>query len=391
MPPEGGIADDDQGTGSDEPVDIADVLEKFDAEAAAELETASTKAAAEEGSGKGKGGAAPRAASDSDDPIDRFVTENYNGNREAAVSGFYESRVENRRLVQELETLRQQVEKPAPTVDLAAELETRRKSDPDVQALNRDITETSERNKAIQARQVSIVAAADKLSREVEVLDAEVSFIDDPKEANKKMAEANRKRAELVTLTNEYNTNELRLEKNSDKITSQQRELRRTEQALEARLAEEAKASQANEKGGVLTRRSFDAAFTYYTEPLKIDPKSEQGKFAYSAIKAQLADHLDSLGEADGLDAHGIFEVTKDLVEKYARAHNLKVGAAPKSPSAPSPRRVLTPPAPTGARADAAALRGNKATEAVLSNPDMVRRRAAAIDQALASRRRANG
>lgn len=370
--------------GSEANVDLEQVAADFEAQALEELggQPPTDGAEAEDGQ-PGKG--ARRAAAL--DPVDEFIQQNYQGNRVAFIAGLHEQRQEGRRQAAEIESLKQQfAAKPPAPRDVAAEIKAALESSPDVQAIDHDIQAIDTENRGIGARQLEIATRAGTCNNEIIQLEAQLPHIEDQKEWAKTYSTISRLRTELATLSGEFNTNELRQKQNASEKKNLGRERQRADREIRQRMADEENRNRSQSVSDQRTRETFSAAFDALIEPFGFDPKSPQYAYARNATRTQLADFLESLGsEAEALDAAGIYDAVHKLVGAYAEAHNLrpkpKTPVAPPRPRQPRALGVRVPGGTAGAGQRPAGSTPRTADD-VLSDPDLVRKRANAVFEA---------
>lgn len=393
--PDGGEPD---GGSGDDSVDLEDVAAAFDQEALAEMAAADDDggqpdAGEGEGSGKGKGAGRRAAASD---PLDEFISKHYQGDRAAFVHSLGESQREARRLAAEIENLKAAHQPRPQTRDTAAELKAARDTDSEVQALDQDIKQVDQTVTAIQRRQLELTGLATRVNEEIAALEAELPYIEDPKEQAKKNAKLVRLHSNFSSYQSEFQTNDARLEQQGRAKAQAVRELKRAEQTVKDRLQQEEESERDETVSAERTRKHFETAFQIHIKPYSLDGKSGTYKYAHASVRTILADYLESLGdEHDTLDAAEIYEHVGKLVAAWADASGKKPAAA--APSKPKPR-VPVPPQPqrqkmvplrpvsSPASAAAAVLRRStlRTADDVLDDPDLVRKRAAAVFSAAA-------
>lgn len=367
-------------------VDLAKVAEEFEARVLSEAEGGD---GAEGGEGEGsRGKGAGRTPTAADSKLAKFIQENYGGDEDAFLAAQYSSRAESRRLAEENQSLRRQA--PPETRDTAADLEEIYKADPDIQAFNREVQAIDNENKGFGTRAVEIVNEVRGLEAKIIEQEAGLGHIDEPKDLAKAQASLIRMRSQLDALRGEFQTNEVQRRANLYQKSNLQRDIRRAQQDIRAEMAAEENQEKTAKADGERTRKYFGAAFDALIKPFGLEPTSKRLPHIRSTVRAQLADYLDSLGDdAEGMDAASIFDATQKLIAAYADANEMKprgtgTGASqrPKPPTPPPPRHLAVPrtPAGSGKTGDEGSGRtGPRTVDDVLSNADLVRKRATAV------------
>lgn len=399
---EGGDDDGDPGL-----VDLQAVADEFDAEALGELQARHEAGDDDADTGEGKDGkSGARRKPPSDDPVDEFINKNYQGNRAAFVASLHESRAEARRLADEIAVLKDRVNQgggPKP-VDTAAEFKAIRDADPDVQALDQEISQITEDVKAVKARNVQILGEANGIDQKITQLEARLDTVEDQKEANKIHIQLSRVRSQLVVLNGEYATNESNMRAAVAEQRQLQRELRRAEQGLRDRIEADTRNTKNTNRDMARTRATFFAAFDSLIEPYGLNKEGEKYTYIKETVRTQLADWLEAEAakndDFDGLDAGGIYDAVHKLIGRYAKVHGMSPKRKPGAPAPAGARRPLMTPRVPGAgttlkpgAAAVAAAAGDggsgrrpapRTPEDVYSNPDLIRARARRIDEAAA-------
>lgn len=406
----GGGSDDGGGDGDpDSPIDVRDIASEIDAQALAELEAAgddddpnADDDAA--GEGKGKGKVAPRRAPAAIDPaLQDFINKNYNGNVTAFLAAQHTSREEGKRLADKVKELEGQLSGRANNRDTAAELKAVIESDEDVRALDQRITSTIENLKTLYARQDNLSKQSVTLNEKITTMTAQLPYIDDPKESSKMSAALTDARTQLAIIIGEFESNETKREMREDRLDTLRRDRAKLERQLKADLdaEENEKAEQADRDRRTVA--IFNGAVDSILEPYGIDAKSEHMTLIREHLRTGVADWLESLGpKARSVDAAGIYSAVSSLFKVYARVHQMRPKAAgapkpgPRPPLQPSSRRpnLPAPVAGKGGRSNTpvapAPPRSARSMDDIFSDPDKIRKRAAAIDKAI-ERRSASG
>jgi len=354
--------------------------------------------ASPQGEGReGEGRDAPHAEPD---PIDDFIKQNYGGDRHAFVASLYEQRTNGQRMAKEIDDLKVKLEgKPR---DKDADAKAALEADADVQSLNQQIKDDTTRWSQLGQRNLELTTQARQLESNISTLEAEIPLIEDPKEVAKKTQQVNKARLDLLSTQNEFLINETNRQRLYDKVHSNTKELKRAEKVVRDRIDEEEKEQKRELDSVNRTRASFVAAFDEHIKPFKLDPKSKRFLHIREAVRTQLADFLDSRSDDDpGLDAAGISNAVNQLIAAYAEANDMKPPTTttpsrkpPVTPPSNVQRRIMTPPRPNGqggqgqgqpnANPNPNAPTPPRTADEVLSNPDLVRKRAAAVFQAAA-------
>lgn len=358
------------------------------------------------GSDKGegrKGRSAARRAPSDDDPVEKFIQENYGGDREAFLRGQLESRREAKRLKEENDQLKRSPRSDEPKLDRAAEVKKAEEASAEVQSLNQTITTISTRYKAIEQDQVKIVADIGKLNDRATALRAELPHIEDQKQWAQKYAELGSLQQDIVSLRSDYNNNEVRMDRLADKHDDAKDKLARARKAITDEMDAQEKQAETVARNAEATRRVFGQSFTHAIKQFGLDPVKDKARYNYvrESIRAQTWNRLDDLASEGhpGLDGSQIFDLVTRLVSEYARHNGLRAGgrrAGPSSGRPPQDRHLGVP----GRRLDGGRRApdnrgggsgggngtgvGKRSLDAALDDPDFVRKRAQAIQQGIA-------
>lgn len=368
---------------SDADLSLEDVVSDFEARELGAAEAASSK---DDVPGKGAG-------ADALGLVKVFADKNYKGDVGAMLEGIFETRATAKRLNEENKELRQRSDSAsgdkAPPRDRGADLKQALTEDPDVQAINQEITSIDKRIETSSGQMAQFARNAASVSAKINELQGQLSEAEPEKKAliRGDLAEM---RSRLELIGTQFAGAEDKIEMLSSLKIRLASDLRKAEREIKRSMEDEEQESRRSKTTGERTNQVFDTSFDYYSKAYNVDPESKKGAFVYRTVKLMLADHLATLEERgeEGLDAMGIAEATGRLFADYAATHGLQVRASGE-PARTQPRRV-TPRQPlvqrTAGSSTAAATRTAPVSaskrEELESDPDYWRRRADHIDTA---------
>lgn len=374
----------DEGSSSD--IDLAQVAADFDQEALETLDFGAPPASKEEGQPERRQADKPPA-----DALDDFIQTRYQGNRAAAVAALYESGAEAKRLAEEVRSLRSRIDAPPPP-DPAAELKALREQDSEFQSLNQEIQAIDADNKSVGQRQLEIAREAGSLATEIAKLEGQLL---NPNADNQAQlyADLSSRRADLRSLQTEFNTNDRVQRTFQLSRRNLERQLTGIEDSHRNALANREYESRQNQQIAVRTRTNFETAFTQNMKTFGIEPNTPQFRVLHEVARTQLADYLDSLGDADGLDGPGMVDAVGRLLKSLTEAFPIAKKAAARSLA---PRPIVRSPAiPSRSPAGPPVARTSQnpnprvaTTDDIFDDPDLIRQRAARIIAAAQKPRR---
>lgn len=389
--PAGGPPESD---GGDEGVDLEQVAEQFGAEMLAELD-AQPPVKGEGDEGKGKSQAQL-------DRLEKFIQDNYKGDREAFLHAQYASREEGKRMRERIEELERRVSSPPgpkePTVDAKKEFDDTRASDPEIKALDQELKIIDDERKGYVGAIAQIAAQAQNLAGELKSLQTQ-QLKAEPEERASIAVQIADVKSQILALDQDWKLNQSetrRLDSDKRRIT---REILRAESSIRESMTYEKERAKEAQADRDMTKQQFDASIAFYFTQLGLDPKSEQAKYLQATCRSQLRDHLLSLGEDSyGLDRTQIHAAVGQLVEQAVKVFGIKPKKAAPTKTGPTPRPVVIPrtPAPVIRSGSSGSPSSPQSSlDGVLDNPNLspkekaafVRKRASAVFSAAAQAR----
>lgn len=359
--------------GGGEPADFATELAQIEAEVAGEV--ASTRTDEGEGDEGGKPQAPPQATPDE---LDLFIQKNYGGDRAAFIAAQYNSRTEAQRLAEENRALKERLNAP-PAVDPKVALQRAREQSSELQSLNQEVTAIDSQIQQIGNRQQQLTQIATKLDGEINRLEGELVKADDS-ERYRIYSDLNLKRNQLSSLNNEFLVNEGKIELRQTNRSRIIRDMQEIDRNLRDEMAAEEEQRHRGKSVVVRTNQQFSSAFDSLTENLDLTDESRM--FLRETVRTQLADYLDSLGDAEGLDAGQLRDMSARIIASARKHFGIKErsAAVPRTTSVPRPVRVpAARPVVSGARPAAP----SPANEDLMNDPKYVRQRAARVFEAM--------
>jgi DNA repair exonuclease SbcCD ATPase subunit len=322
-------------------VDLAQVAEEFDAEALAKL---STQPGQKPVKGEGPEGGKSQAA----DPVEEFISKNYQGDRTAFVHSLYAGREDAKRMRERLDELERQQRsaprEPEPPADPAAEFTAARQENPEIRALDQEIQVIDSQKKDAAGTIAQIAAQAQALAGELKRLQSE-QVKAEPEQKAGIAAEVAEVRAQILALDQDWKLAQAETRRLDADRRRVQREIIRAESGIRDEMAYARERAREDAADAEMAKQQFDASVAYYLGELGLDPKSEQAEYITGNCRSRLRDRIRSAGDGLGLDRAQIHAAVGQFVEETAKVFGIKPKKS-SSPRGPTPRPVVVPRSP---------------------------------------------
>lgn len=293
----------------------------------------------------------PTPSTDSDDPLEQIIQDQFGGDRAKAAAHF-------RAFPGELAAIKAQIQALVSPVDTeAAEraLEQEIRNDSQVVDYNREIETIDADIKRMQAENTRSLQAMGTLQEATDILKGRAEeAAEDRKESLKAQAAA--KQSEIAALNSSYISNLRTIKESEREKKTYERRLHERVNDIRADVSDRANQAAKDRTSAVVLHNAFNNGVKGVAGDLKIKFSDTDVEF----IKGMVIRVMNKDTSDRDWPASRVKDVAMRAAQKYAQANGRTVGSraaalAPRAPSAPRPAsvRVATPKAPdTGVTAE---------------------------------------
>ena len=329
-----------------------------------------------------KKGEGKDTSASADDPIQAIIDKRYGGDRAAFAASVYERDNAAADMARQMAEMRVKLDQitsePAARADREEVLKEAVSSSQVVQALDQEVQSIDADIKIIPTFQQQIMQRAGTIQGDIRKIEGQLLKADDVDKPDLR-ADLNDLKSELRALDVQFTTNEREAKSLSIAKARLLRERASAVDSVRRSMEEQERSTRDQAVYNRTQLTTYSAAFDQIAAAHNI--QGDQATILKDLVRSKLSDWLISLGEsAEEVD---IPEATQKVFDAYARAFGVRPAGprrASVSPAAPARRAPITAArvAPSDGSYRAPAL------DDVLSDPKLVRKRAAAVFGALA-------